>query len=119
MKKGDTVYHFSLAVDFIKDEVRFGISEHKVIGVNDKRIVIDDADFTRLDFKESRINDVFERVGGYHFNCLSYYDEIKVNYYSANDNEKTAKTAMKKWAEEFMYEKFGRYSSKQFLLDKI
>ena len=122
MKIGDSLYSFRITVDFKNDTASFSyVEEVKIIGINDKLLAINDSNFNRYDLKKDRYssNRVMKKVYVHHFVMTDYYDELIVSYISPNQSVTIAKKVMKKEAEKFLYEKFGKYCGKEILLNQI
>jgi hypothetical protein len=111
MNAGDTIYYFKIIVDFLKNEARTEIEEYKILGINDKHLVLDDYSFTCLDLKKEscNIHAVLNTPSSYHFKLLEYHDEIQTSLYTLGKNRKRAFSKIKKATEKYIYEKFGRY----------
>lgn len=123
MKVKDKVYKFEIEIDFVKSEVRYNRKECEVIGINKDRLVLNDEYFTSMELLKNRYNshrDILKTVHIYHSKfTFTQHDQLEVSYFSPNNSEKIAKRVMKKQILNYMYEKFGRYTGKEFLLNQI
>ena len=123
MKTGDSLYKFRIKIDFKKNEATFNeVQEDQILGINEKLLVINDNFFSRYDLKKDRTynsNPIIKKVHANHFVMDGYCDEVNVRYISPNQSITIAKKVMKKEAEKFLYEKFGKYCGKEILLNQI
>jgi len=123
MKIGDSLYSFRIKIDFKKNEATFeDVGEAQILGINDKVVVVNDSNFSKYDLKKDNTynsNPVIKQVRVNHFVLTSYYDEVNVRYTSPSQSIAIAREVMKKEAEKFLYEKFGRYCGKEILLNQI
>jgi hypothetical protein len=124
MQLKDTVYEYSIKLDFKKDTVEQKQQKHKVIGYNDSKLCVDDYNFTSIKHTKAYRGDsevlfneitVFDTSGW----SISSCDYIKANLYTQTSNEKIAYKRMKKALEKFIYKKHGRYCNAITFLDKI
>jgi len=122
VKVKDTVYEYSIKLDFLKDTVEQKQSVYKVIGVNDERLCISDRSFTTIKRKKSYRGDkdeLFGEVGVFDSHHDRYWDYIKAELYSASPSKKIAYRRMKKALEKFINAKHGRYCDAADVLSRI
>jgi hypothetical protein len=121
MDRGDTVYYFEIKLDFLKNQAFQSESIHLVIGVNDTRFVMDDEQFTRVQFKDELhcTNTPFKKARVSKFYLKPYWDEIRGYIYTSNSCKKVAHNAIKKALESFLHENYGRYCGGIKLLETI
>lgn len=112
IEKDQTIYFYEIKVDFKNNVATKQVKELKVIGANSSYLVVDNFDFTKLiqpKEKESVCYMKVDKPHVYHFNLLSYYDEMTVTIYTAKKNDKKNYIKLKEELEKYIYEKHGRY----------
>ncbi len=122
MKVKDTVYEYSIKLDFYKDTVEQKQAEYKVIGVNNERLCIGDRTFTTIKRKKQYRGDndeLFGEVSVFDSQYKNYWDYIRATLYSASPSKKIAYKRMKKALEKFINTKHGRYCNAMIILNRI
>jgi hypothetical protein len=121
MDIGDTVYCYRIKLDFIKNQTTKERTEHKILGINNKRLVLDDYSFTHIDLKKESYNSnsVINKPDSYYSHWGGTWDEMKTYLYTREKNSKKAFVKAKKAMEEYIYEKFGRFSNAIDMLDSL
>lgn len=121
MKIGDNIYCYRITLDFIKNVASKSIEENQILGINERILVINDRQFTRLDLGKERfnMNGIINKTGAYHSKIGTLSDEIHAYMYTTESNSKKAYVKIKKELEKFIYEKFGRYTGATDILNTL
>lgn len=118
---GDKIYSYEIILDFRKDCSSKVKNEYKVLGINEKRLVLDDNYFTKLDLKKESYNSnqILNRSSSWHYNFSKYKDEVLTQIYTTDNNSKRVYKKLKVDTGNFLYEKFGKYCKGTDLLENL
>jgi len=122
MKPKDIIYYYEIKINFDKDKIEQKQQNHRILGANDFKIVIDDREFTTIQLKKLYRSDhatLFNEVRVYESKFEGYWDYIESHLYSATSSKKIAFRRIKKALEKFIYQKHGRYCNAITLLNQV
>lgn len=121
LNPGDAIYYFEIKIDFLKDNVVTEEKEHRILGINDELLVLDNCSFTRLQHKGDRfyVNEPFKIARVSKWCTKPYWDDIRGHIYTDNNSKKAAHDAIRKALKDYIYENYGRYCKGIDLLETL
>lgn len=122
MQVNDKIYIYKIRLDFKEDKVEQSRSHHKVIGVNDCKLVIDDRNFTTIKLQKDYSGDrdkLLNEVLIIDFtdeDCFNFIEGVLRTTESKRDN---GYQEVKEELEKYVNKKLSRYGGAVELLKEI